>query len=231
MNMKNSLKALLGRTQVLTSSIGQFLSDRLSASDARRVMAELATTLAPRLPANDEGVLSEQALGVPPPSLRTTLWRAAGLRMGEGANILGELNIKGDSSWRDHLSFGADTRVTGQLNVEVAAAVEIGEGVQIGDNVTLRTVDDHGVASELHIGDGSSLCAGCTVMPGVSIGKRSIVAPGAVVTEDVPESTMVAGSPARVVLQLDEAPESGLRTPDHDGGPETRRSVGVRVAS
>lgn len=228
--MKNSLKALLGRTQVLTSSIGQFLSERISASDAGRRCAELATHLAPRLPANDEGVLSEQALGVPPPSLRTTLWRAAGLRLGQGANILGELNIKGDGAWRDELSFGADTRVTGQLNVELGAAIEIGEGVQIGDNVTLRTVDDQGVASELHIGDGASLCAGCTVMPGVSIGKRAIVAPGAVVTEDVPDSTMVAGSPARVVLQLDESPESGVHDPEHSG-PATRRSTGVRVAS
>lgn len=220
--MKNSLKALLGRTQLL-------------ASEAGRVCAEVATRLAPRLPANDEGVLSEQALGVPPPSLRTALWRAAGLRLGQGANILGELNIKGDGAWRDNLSFGAGTRVTGQLNVELAAPIEIGEGVQIGDNVTLRTTDDEGVASELHVGDGASLCAGCTVMPGVSIGKRAIVAPGAVVTEDVPESVMVAGSPARVVLQLDETPESGVVSspgadPEH-AGPETARSPGVRAAS
>jgi carbonic anhydrase/acetyltransferase-like protein (isoleucine patch superfamily) len=228
-----SLKAWFGRTQTLTSNIGQFLSEHLAGSEAGRVCAELATWLAPRLPANDEGVLSDQSLGVPPPSLRTALWRAAGLRLGQGANILGELNIKGDAAWRDYLSLGADTRVTGQLNVELAAAVAIGEGVQIGHNVTLRTLDDQGLAGELHIGDGSSLCAGCTVMPGVSIGKRAIVAPGAVVTDDVPESTMVAGSPARVVLQLEESPESGVVVAEssESSGPETTRSPGLRVAS
>jgi carbonic anhydrase/acetyltransferase-like protein (isoleucine patch superfamily) len=217
MTMKTTLRAVLGRTQHF-------------ASEAGRVCAEVATRLAPRLPANDEGVLSEQALGVPQPSLRTALWRAAGLRLGAGANILGELNIKGDRSWRDYLSFGAGTRVTGQLNVELAAPVAIGDGVQIGDNVTLRTVDDEGVASELRIGDGSSLCTGCTVMPGVSIGKRAIVAPGAVVMDDVPESTMVAGSPARVVLQLEEPLEGGASTED-DAVPATSRSPGVRAVS
>jgi len=224
------LRVLFGRTQRLTSSIGQFLSDRLSAADAGRVCAELATLLAPRLPANDEGVLSERALGAAAPSLRTALWRAAGLRLGDRANIEGSLHIQGSGPWRENLSVGADTRVSGSLYVEAAAPVAIGDGVQIGHDVTLRTVDDDGVASELRIGDGSSLCAGCTVMPGVSIGRRAIVAPGAVVVDDVPESTMVAGSPARVVMQLDEAPESGVDGAD-DAGPRTRRSSGIPTAS
>lgn len=224
------LHTLLGRTQRLTSSIGQFLSNRLSATEAGRVCAELATLLAPRLPANDEGVLSERALGATAPSLRTALWRAAGLRLGDRANIEGSLHIQGDGPWRENLSVGADTRVAGSLYVEAAAPIAIGEGVQIGHDVTLRTMTDDGVASELRIGDGSSLCAGCTVMPGVSIGRRAIVAPGAVVTDDVPESTMVAGSPARVVMQLDEAPESSVRETEHSG-PRTRRSTGVPFAS
>lgn len=37
------------------------------------------------------------------------------------------------------------------------------------------------------------------VMPGVSIGNGSIVAAGAVVTRDVPEFSVVAGVPAKVV--------------------------------
>jgi len=71
------------------------------------------------------------------------------------------------------------------------------------------------------------------IAPGVSIGKRAIVAPGAVVTDDVPESTMVAGSPARVVLQLEDSPESGLVAGEssESSGPETTRSPGLRVAS
>jgi acetyltransferase-like isoleucine patch superfamily enzyme len=38
-------------------------------------------------------------------------------------------------------------------------------------------------------------------MPGVTIGRGAIVASGAVVTKDVPEFTIVAGIPAKVIGQ------------------------------
>jgi acetyltransferase-like isoleucine patch superfamily enzyme len=41
--------------------------------------------------------------------------------------------------------------------------------------------------------------AGATVMHGVTIGADAVVAAGAVVTRDVPEATVVAGAPARVI--------------------------------
>ena len=41
-----------------------------------------------------------------------------------------------------------------------------------------------------------------TVLPGVKIGARSIVAAGSVVVHDVPDGVMVAGNPARVVKKL-----------------------------
>ena len=42
-----------------------------------------------------------------------------------------------------------------------------------------------------------------TILPGVTIGARSIVAAGSVVVKDVPEDVMVAGNPARVVKSLE----------------------------
>jgi len=41
--------------------------------------------------------------------------------------------------------------------------------------------------------------AGATVLPGVTIGENAIVAAGAVVSRDVPENTVVAGIPAKVI--------------------------------
>lgn len=41
-------------------------------------------------------------------------------------------------------------------------------------------------------------------MPGVTIGKNSIVAAGAVVTKDVPEAVIVAGNPAKIIMTLEE---------------------------
>jgi acetyltransferase-like isoleucine patch superfamily enzyme len=40
------------------------------------------------------------------------------------------------------------------------------------------------------------------IMPGVTIGPRSVVAAGAIVTKDVPADTIVAGNPARVLTTL-----------------------------
>jgi acetyltransferase-like isoleucine patch superfamily enzyme len=53
------------------------------------------------------------------------------------------------------------------------------------------------------IEDNVWLGANVVVMPGVTIGKHSVVAAGSVVTKDVPPDTIVAGVPAKVVKKLD----------------------------
>ena len=49
------------------------------------------------------------------------------------------------------------------------------------------------------IGNNVWVGANCTILKGVSIGNGAIIAAGAVVTGDVPEYTIVAGVPARVI--------------------------------
>jgi len=46
--------------------------------------------------------------------------------------------------------------------------------------------------------------ANATILPGVVIGRNSLVGAGSVVVRDVPENTVVAGSPARVIKKIDE---------------------------
>jgi acetyltransferase-like isoleucine patch superfamily enzyme len=46
---------------------------------------------------------------------------------------------------------------------------------------------------------GASVGANATILPGITIGKYSMVGAGAVVTKDVPAYAVVAGNPARVV--------------------------------
>ena len=40
------------------------------------------------------------------------------------------------------------------------------------------------------------------ILPGVKIGKNSIIGGGAVVTKDVPENVIVAGNPAKIIKEL-----------------------------
>ncbi len=44
---------------------------------------------------------------------------------------------------------------------------------------------------------------GCTVLPGVTIGKNVIVGAGSVITKDIPDNVIVVGNPARIIRELD----------------------------
>ena len=44
---------------------------------------------------------------------------------------------------------------------------------------------------------------GVSVMPGVTIGDNTVIAAGAVVTKDIPEGSLAAGVPARVIKRID----------------------------
>lgn len=44
--------------------------------------------------------------------------------------------------------------------------------------------------------------AGATILPGVTVGENAVVAAGAVVSKDVPDNTVVAGIPARVIKSI-----------------------------
>jgi acetyltransferase-like isoleucine patch superfamily enzyme len=49
---------------------------------------------------------------------------------------------------------------------------------------------------------GAAIGSGATLLCGVTVGERSIVGAGAVVTKDVPPDTVVAGNPARLLRRV-----------------------------
>ncbi len=50
---------------------------------------------------------------------------------------------------------------------------------------------------------GAWIGAGAIILPGVTVGSRSIIGAGSVVTRDVPPNTVVAGNPARPIRSID----------------------------
>lgn len=89
--------------------------------------------------------------------------------------------------------------------------IEIGNGVLIGHNVTLATLNhderpkfrQNIYPKPIKIGDNVWIGSNATILQGVTIGNGAIVGANAVVTKDVPENTIVAGVPARVIKYLD----------------------------
>lgn len=57
-------------------------------------------------------------------------------------------------------------------------------------------------AEAIYIEDGVWIAANVTILAGVRVGERSILAAGCVVIEDVPANVVVAGIPAKVVKQI-----------------------------
>lgn len=92
------------------------------------------------------------------------------------------------------------------------APIVIGDEVLIGPNVSLIT-SGHPVAPSqrlaalvgrpITVEDDVWIGAGATVIGGVSIGARSVVAAGSVVTRDVPPDSLVGGNPATVIRSIE----------------------------
>lgn len=117
-----------------------------------------------------------------------------------------------------HCDYGAQISVGARTFVNFgavfldAAAITIGEDVQIGPNVQLLT-PTHEMDTErrragweralpVTIGDNVWLGGGVIVCPGVTIGENTVVGAGAVVTRDLPAGVLAVGNPARVVREL-----------------------------
>ena len=58
------------------------------------------------------------------------------------------------------------------------------------------------ICKRVAIGDGVFIGVNSVILPGVTIGRNSVIGAGSVVTEDVPESVIVAGNPAKIIKRI-----------------------------
>ncbi|MCL1990407.1 MAG: 2,3,4,5-tetrahydropyridine-2,6-dicarboxylate N-acetyltransferase [Defluviitaleaceae bacterium] len=79
----------------------------------------------------------------------------------------------------------------------------VGKRCHIGAGTVLAGVIEPPSANPVVIEDDVVIGANAVVIEGVRIGKGSVVAAGAVVTEDVPEGVVVGGTPARILKVKD----------------------------
>ena len=111
-----------------------------------------------------------------------------------------------------NITIGKDVFINSGCHFQDQGGIEIGDGVLIGHNVVLATINHDLNPKEnrknhyapIKIGAHVWIGSNATILPGVTIGDWAVVAAGAVVARDVPAMTVVGGVPAKVLKVVKE---------------------------
>jgi maltose O-acetyltransferase len=148
------------------------------------------------------------------PPLRNMWLRLFGARV--GARVVLH-NVRFFNAYRRGpagLSIGNDCFIGDECLLDLADAIVLGDQVTLAERVVVLThlnvgYADHplqaafpAMAAPVRFGNGCFVGANATILAGVTIGARSFVAAGSVVTADVPSNTLVAGVPARPLRSI-----------------------------
>lgn len=134
--------------------------------------------------------------------------------IGEGT-LLRSVNVPVELATGDgaELLIGREVRLNYGVSIGVMRQIILGDRVRVGPYAMIIDSEFHDLYDRdkratprpVTIEDDVWIGAKASVLPGVTIGRGSVVGTSAVVTSDVPPFTIVAGVPAREVKRLDRA--------------------------
>ena len=114
-----------------------------------------------------------------------------------------------------HIHVGKNFFANYNCTIIDVAPVTIGDNCQMAPNVaiytaghpvypdTRNTAYEYGI--EVTIGNSVWIGGNTVILPGVHIGDCAVIGAGSVVTHDIPDWTIAAGNPCRVIRQITEA--------------------------
>lgn len=122
------------------------------------------------------------------------------------------ISAYGVQQFEPSVEFGDDVLMMNQVHIACINSVRVGNGVLFGSNI-LITDHAHGKLSErvppalrgltskgsVTIGDNVWIGDNVCILPSVNIGVGAVIGAGSVVTSDVPDYSVVAGIPAKVI--------------------------------
>jgi len=145
---------------------------------------------------------------------RISLGNSVSLRRGAWLNVATE-ETEGDPVIviEDNCAIGTDTIISAKNKIHVERDVLIAQSVLIVDHnhayedITVPIVEQ-GITEggRIRIGQGSWIARGATIIcpkGELTIGRNCVVAANSVVTRSIPDYSLVAGLPARIIRQYD----------------------------
>lgn len=142
-------------------------------------------------------------------------------RLGRGVYVARSAVVVGDVTLGDHSSVWYGAVLRGDIN-----CIHVGHHTNIQDNSVLHLADDYpcvigdyvtvGHSAVVHactVGDDVLVGMGAIVLDGAVIGRQCLIGAGALVAQraQIPEGSLVLGSPARVVRPLSVEEKESLR--------------------
>lgn len=143
-------------------------------------------------------------------ALKRYLLRLCGAEIENDVKICSSVTILGCG----RLHIGANTWVGHETMIISSSSVYIGRDVDIAPRVYIGTgtheinIDSSRIAAkdiskDINIGNGCWVCVHASILPGVAIGNKSVIASGAVVNCNVPSLVISGGIPSVTIKHLD----------------------------
>ena len=139
-------------------------------------------------------------------SSRYFYWKLFFKKLGKNVKIYGEIDVFGSNN----LTIGDNSSLNSYVYLDAGfSPITIGNNVTISPRVTLltggllyKTRTNNHFGKEIIIEDNVWIASGAIILPGVKIGKNSVIGAGAVVTKDVPHNSLAVGVPAKVIKEI-----------------------------
>ena len=110
-----------------------------------------------------------------------------------------------------NIKIGKNVFINACCRFQDQGGIEIQDGVLIGHNVTIATLNhdfnpdkrQNIKPSSVKIGKNVWIGSDSTILPGVTIGNGAIIGAGSVVTKDIPSNSIAVGNPAKVIRKIE----------------------------